>query len=167
MAFLVAVGLPLLRRAHHLRPVSKSARKLCVQSSAGSEKNLRGLELLRLDLHRFSRLLRFDSSVARAGPLAVPYPAYREACRETPSLLCWAGPTYIKIGQAIGNRPDIIGTTYSEALTKLVDNVGTFDEEEAVRIICEQLGISSLNDAFVEFDKNAIASASLGQVHKA
>lgn len=82
-------------------------------------------------------------------------------------LLTWAGPTYIKYGQAIGNRPDVVGLVYSKSLQKLVDNVGTFDIEVALEIVRRELGISDIHDVFAEFDTTAVASASLGQVHKA
>ena len=82
-------------------------------------------------------------------------------------LLCWAGPTYLKIGQAIGNRPDIVGLVYSSALQTLVDDVGTFDSDLAQAIVCEQLGIENVSEVFSEFGEEAVASASLGQVHKA
>ncbi len=82
-------------------------------------------------------------------------------------LLCWAGPTYLKIGQAIGNRPDIVGLVYSSALQTLVDDVGTFESGIAQAIVCDQLGIGSLSEVFSEFEEEAMASASLGQVHKA
>lgn len=82
-------------------------------------------------------------------------------------LLCWAGPVYLKIGQAIGNRPDIVGATYGAALQRLVDDVGTFDSELAASIVRRELGVSNLNEVFAEFGVEAVASASLGQVHKA
>ncbi len=64
------------------------------------------------------------------------------------ALLCWAGPTYLKIGQAIGNRPDIVGVAYSNALQKLVDDVGTFDTEVALDIVRKELGIREIREAF-------------------
>lgn len=83
------------------------------------------------------------------------------------ALLCWAGPTYLKIGQAIGNRPDIVGVVYSNELQKLVDDVGTFDSDVALQMVKDELRLENLSDAFKYFDRNAIASASLGQVHRA
>lgn len=82
-------------------------------------------------------------------------------------LLCWAGPTYLKIGQAVGNRPDLVGLVYSSELQKLVDDVGTFDSDVAVRIVTDELGVESIGDTFAQFNEHAVASASLGQVHRA
>lgn len=82
-------------------------------------------------------------------------------------LLVWAGPTYLKVGQAVGNRPDLVGLIYSNELQKLVDNVGAFDGDKAVEIVRKELAISDLDQVFNFFEKSAIASASLGQVHRA
>lgn len=82
-------------------------------------------------------------------------------------LVCWAGPTYLKIAQAVGNRPDLIGVTYANELQKLTDDVGTFDTDVALRILHQELQISNLDEVFAEFNPIAVASASLGQVHKA
>lgn len=86
---------------------------------------------------------------------------------ELRKLLTWAGPTYLKVGQAVGNRPDLVGVVYSNELQKLVDDVGTFDSEVAISMVKEELGLTDVTDAFDRFDKEAVASASLGQVHKA
>ncbi|KAI0559053.1 Protein kinase-like protein [Gracilaria domingensis] len=82
-------------------------------------------------------------------------------------LLTWAGPTYLKVGQAVGNRPDLVGVVYSNELQKLVDDVGTFDGNVAVKMVCEELQLKELSDLFSEFGVEAVASASLGQVHYA
>eukprot|EP00178_Gracilaria_changii_P025253 TRINITY_DN778_c0_g1_i1.p1 TRINITY_DN778_c0_g1~~TRINITY_DN778_c0_g1_i1.p1 ORF type:complete len:707 (+),score=93.20 TRINITY_DN778_c0_g1_i1:4984-7104(+) len=82
-------------------------------------------------------------------------------------LLTWAGPTYLKVGQAVGNRPDLVGVVYSNELQKLVDDVGTFDGNVAVKMVCEELQLKNLSDLFSEFGVEAVASASLGQVHYA
>lgn len=81
-------------------------------------------------------------------------------------LLTWAGPTYLKVGQAVGNRPDLVGVVYSNELQKLVDDVGTFDSDVAVGMLCDELRISEVGEVFEYFGKEAVASASLGQVHR-
>lgn len=86
---------------------------------------------------------------------------------ELRKLLTWAGPTYLKVGQAVGNRPDLVGVIYSNELQKLVDDVGTFDSEVATSMVKEELGLANITDVFERFDTEAVASASLGQVHKA
>lgn len=86
---------------------------------------------------------------------------------ELRQLLTRAGPTCIKMGQAVGNRPDLVGVVYSNELRKLVDDVGTFDSEIAEQMVKEELGIADLSELFSSFESEAFASASLGQVHKA
>lgn len=78
-------------------------------------------------------------------------------------LLVWAGPTYLKVGQAVGNRPDLVGSVYSKELQKLVDDVGGFPG--GPEIVKRELGLAALEEVFDEFGEEPVASASLGQVH--
>jgi ubiquinone biosynthesis protein len=76
------------------------------------------------------------------------------------------GPSFIKIGQALATRPDIIGPEVALDLLKLQDNVPPFSEIQAREIIEEDLG-SSIEELFAEFEKSPIAAASIAQVHMA
>lgn len=76
------------------------------------------------------------------------------------------GPTYIKLGQLLSTRPDLIPATYADALARLQDRVEPFASEEAERIISDELGVR-VSKAFLEFERVPIAAASLGQVHRA
>ena len=76
------------------------------------------------------------------------------------------GPTYIKLGQLLSTRPDLIPRVYTEALKRLQDKVAPFPFAEAEKIIAEELGVR-LSRAFQEIDPKPLAAASLGQVHKA
>lgn len=76
------------------------------------------------------------------------------------------GPTYVKLGQVLSGRPDLLPDTYRQALTRLQDNVKPFSYEEVERIIEQQLGVR-ISKAFSEFAQEPIAAASLGQVHEA
>ena len=76
------------------------------------------------------------------------------------------GPCFIKVGQALSTRPDLIRKDWLEELTNLQDNLPAFSHEQALQIIESQLG-KKANELFEEFPAIPIASASLGQVYKA
>jgi len=76
------------------------------------------------------------------------------------------GPTFIKIGQALGARGDLLPLSYVKELVKLQDQVPPFPNAEAFARIESELG-KSLHDAYAEIDTEPIAAASLGQVYRA
>lgn len=76
------------------------------------------------------------------------------------------GTTFIKLGQVLSSRPDLVGKDIADELVKLQDEVPPFSFEEVQIIIEEELG-KPLNELFTEFDKNPLASASVAQVHQA
>lgn len=76
------------------------------------------------------------------------------------------GPTFVKLGQLLSSRPDLMPQRYIRALSRLQDDVAPFSSEEAERIIEEELG-GKVSKLFSEFNPIPTAAASLGQVHKA
>ncbi|MFA6287945.1 MAG: AarF/UbiB family protein [Opitutaceae bacterium] len=76
------------------------------------------------------------------------------------------GPTYIKIGQVLASRPDLMPAPYMKALARLQDKVTPFSYEEVEQIVMSELGVR-ISKAFSRFDIVPIATASLGQVHAA
>jgi ubiquinone biosynthesis protein len=76
------------------------------------------------------------------------------------------GPTYVKLGQLLSTRSDLLPEPYIEALSRLQDAVEPFPAAEAEALIEEELGVR-ISKLFSEFEPTPIASASLGQVHRA
>ncbi|WP_428897695.1 ubiquinone biosynthesis protein [Parelusimicrobium proximum] len=76
------------------------------------------------------------------------------------------GPTFIKLGQMLSNRPDIIPLPLIKELEKLQDTVPPFSYEEAVNIVEEELD-APIKEKFKSFSKHPVAAASISQVHKA
>jgi ubiquinone biosynthesis protein len=76
------------------------------------------------------------------------------------------GPTYIKLGQLLSTRADILPIAYMEALGRLQDRVEPFAGAEAERIIEDELGVR-ISKLFGTFEREPFAAASLGQVHRA
>ena len=76
------------------------------------------------------------------------------------------GGGFLKVGQLLSSRPDLMPRVWIEALSILQDSVPAEDEERMVAMLEQEMGVS-LDEAFREFERTPIASASIGQVHRA
>ena len=76
------------------------------------------------------------------------------------------GPTFVKLGQLLSTRVELMPRAYLEALSRLQDKVEPFGFDEVEKIVSSELGVR-ISKAFTEFEVKPIASASLGQVHLA
>jgi ubiquinone biosynthesis protein len=76
------------------------------------------------------------------------------------------GPTFVKFGQLLSSRPDLLPEPYLKALARLQDKVKPFPFEEVEKIVSSELGVR-ISKAFSSFNEKHLAAASLGQVHVA
>ncbi|GAY44499.1 hypothetical protein CUMW_082500 [Citrus unshiu] len=89
-----------------------------------------------------------------------------DRARQLRNLLCNLGPSFIKAGQVLANRPDIVREDYMNELCILQDDVPSFPNQVAFNIIEEELG-RPLEAVFSKISSQTIAAASLGQVYRA
>jgi ubiquinone biosynthesis protein len=76
------------------------------------------------------------------------------------------GGGFLKVGQLLSSRPDLLPQVWVKALSVLQDDVPAEDEDRITALLEEEIGVS-LDDAFRHFERTPIASASIGQVHRA
>ena len=76
------------------------------------------------------------------------------------------GPTYTKLGQLLSTRPDLLPAPYTEALSRLQDEVAPFPYEQVEEIIASEFGVG-VRHLYDHFGPEPLATASLGQVHRA
>ncbi len=111
-----------------------------------------GLYLIAVATDRFS------------GALANPDRA-RARARECAELLAALGPAFIKAGQALSTRPDIVPPVLLDELARLQDQLPGFDSRLAMACIVEDLG-QPIEAVYDQLDREPISAASLGQVHR-
>ncbi|MCM2258473.1 MAG: AarF/UbiB family protein [Vicinamibacteria bacterium] len=102
-------------------------------------------------------------------------PDERDQARDTPAVelaerlakdLEALGPTYIKIGQLLSTRADLLPGPFLDALSRLQDDVASFPYAQVEQIVTTELGVR-ISKAFATFEREPLAAASLGQVHRA
>jgi predicted unusual protein kinase regulating ubiquinone biosynthesis (AarF/ABC1/UbiB family) len=117
----------------------------------------RALHVTRVARQR--RLLRALREIGVVGER----PATREGAVEFRLALEQLGTTYLKLGQLLSSRPDLLPDVYIDELGKLVDEVPPFPFAEVERIVREDFG----DDAFARLEPEPLAAASIAQIHRA
>ena len=136
-------------------------------------------------LSHLARLARAGFVFAREGVLALPYPmplpwsaqiavklarlierpTGSSAEHRLSTALTRLGPAYVKLGQFLATRPDVVGVTLARDLESLQDKMPPFPQSQAETVVSEALG-KPLRDVYVAFGP-AVAAASIAQVHRA
>jgi ubiquinone biosynthesis protein len=118
-----------------------------------------------LEAHKLTDLLPGRSAEARLSAAAEEAGASQRG-RHLRELLDELGPTFVKFGQLLSTRPDVVPPDIIAELRGLQDDVRPFPFEHAERVIEEDLG-NSIERLFLEFEREPVAAASIGQVHRA
>lgn len=118
-----------------------------------------GRKDFRLTLDPDDMLVADEASVEMEPDVARRAEAFASALKQM-------GPTYVKFGQVLSTRPDIVPPEYIAALESLQDDVEPFSFADVEKIVEEDLGVR-ISKAFETFESTPLAAASLGQVHRA
>jgi predicted unusual protein kinase regulating ubiquinone biosynthesis (AarF/ABC1/UbiB family) len=107
-----------------------------------------------------------DEIITAAEPEGEIEPDVKRRAQSFAKALKDLGPTYVKFGQLLSTRPDIVPREYIEELEQLQDSVEPFSFADVEKTIEEELGVR-ISKAFQSFDSTPLAAASLGQAHRA
>jgi ubiquinone biosynthesis protein len=119
-----------------------------------------------LEAHKLTDLIPGRSAEARSPAGGAEGTSASVRGQHLRELLDELGPTFVKFGQLLSTRPDVVPPDIIAELRGLQDDVRPFPFEHAERVIEEDLG-NSLERLFVDFEATPVAAASIGQVHRA
>src|SRR3954468_17724763 len=119
-----------------------------------------------LEAHKLSDLLPGRSAEDRLAGVAAEHGASSARGQHLREVLDELGPTFVKFGQLLSTRPDVVPPDIVVELRGLQDDVRPFPFEQAERVIEEDLG-NTIERLFLDFDPIPVSAASIGQVHRA
>jgi ubiquinone biosynthesis protein len=119
-----------------------------------------------LEAHKLTDLLPGRSAEARIAAAAEANGGASARGQHLREVLDELGPTFVKFGQLLSTRPDIVPPDIIVELRGLQDDVRPFPFEQAERVIEDELG-NTLERLFLDFEPTPVAAASIGQVHRA
>src|SRR4051812_37627763 len=119
-----------------------------------------------LDAHRLSDLLPRRTAEERLADAAAIQGAGSRRGQHLRDVLDELGPTFVKFGQLLSTRPDVVPPDIVLELRGLQDDVRPFPFEDVRRVVEAELG-NTLERLFIEFDAVPVGAASIGQVHAA
>lgn len=126
----------------------------------------RNAEVWKFALQCVFRALRPKKLRAKGATEAEIQQAQIEAATFIRDGLLRLGPTFVKLGQVVSTRTDVLPTTYTDVLKTLQDEVPGFSGARAKEIVSKELG-RPCDDIFTDFSAQPLKAASLGQVHTA
>jgi predicted unusual protein kinase regulating ubiquinone biosynthesis (AarF/ABC1/UbiB family) len=136
-------------------------------SSRGNSSSLRrNAEVWKFALKCVFRVLNPRSLKKKGAPEEEVKQAQIDAATFIRDGLLTLGPTFVKLGQVISTRTDVLPPTYTDVLKSLQDEVPAFSGARAKDIVSEELG-KPTDEIFTDFSEEPLKAASLGQVHTA
>ncbi|GAB6906817.1 ABC-1 domain-containing protein [Desulfosarcina cetonica] len=126
--------------------------------------------LLKYGFDNILELLRIDQYIELGFQMLTRHRTEREERHTRAERVRMAieelGPTFIKMGQILSTRPDLVPVDFIQELSRLQDKIPSFSIADVRRIVYQETG-QSIDDLFTYFDPAPLASASIGQVHRA